>query len=174
MDQQSCFSFKPLTQEDFQILLPWFKEEHVGRWWPTPAAKELLKHFLKRIRSEDTFAFVVYLNDEPIGYIQYYYIDCTGEKVGKWLPELPKHTLGIDQFIGRPEYIGKGYGTQFIKQFIKYLSTELEPQVTAIIVDPDPTNQAAIRCYEKVGFKDKGIYNTPTGSMLLMEYHLKK
>jgi len=168
------FSFRKLTQEDFSILLPWFKEPHIEKWWPTPSADELLNHFLKRIRSKDTFPFLVFLNNQAIGYIQYYYIDPTQEKTGLSLPELPQNTIGIDQFIGKPEYIGRGYGTQFIQQFIEYLTNELEPATTTIIVDPDPSNQAAIRCYEKVGFKDRGIYTTSGGSLLLMQYEVNK
>jgi RimJ/RimL family protein N-acetyltransferase len=39
-----------------------------------------------------------------------------------------------------------------------------------IIVDPDPTNVAAIRCYETIGFKKLGEYQAPWGPALLMVY----
>ena len=85
------------------------------------------------------------------------------------MSELPSSTVGTDQFIGDLDYIGKGVGTRMIKEFITYLST-IEPKVTTIIVDPEPENRAAIRCYEKVGFKKVGVYELSWGPALLMRY----
>jgi len=165
-------TFKKLTENDIPLLYTWLEEPHVRQWWPTPKQDEVIEHFLARIRSKDTFGYMVYANDISIGYIQYYYIDRAQEKTGLWLPELPETTVGTDQFIGDLHYIGKGYGTFFIKEFINYLRT-IEPKMTTIIVDPDPANLAAIKCYEKVGFKREGTYTTPFGPSLLMRYDIR-
>lgn len=162
-------TFKKLIESDLPLLLSWFKEPHVQKWWPTPEKGELLGKFLQRIRSKDTFGYIVYFGDHPIGYIQYYYIDRTNKKAGSWLPPLPETTVGTDQFIGDPQYLGKGYGTLFIKQFINELK-KIEPTVTTIIVDPDPENFVAIRCYEKVGFTRIGVYDVSGEKHLLMRY----
>lgn len=53
--EQGTFQFQALSEENLSIVLPWFKESHVARWWPTPEPDELLEKFLKRIRSKDTF-----------------------------------------------------------------------------------------------------------------------
>jgi RimJ/RimL family protein N-acetyltransferase len=168
------FSFKLLAKDHLPILLRWFQQPHVQQWWPVPLQDEFFERFLRRIRSKDTVAYVVYSGEIPIGYIQYYYIDRAIEKTGGfWLPELPETTVGTDQFIGDPAYLGKGYGTLFIKQFIRDLITTLAPTITTIIVDPDPKNHIAIRCYEKVGFKQVGIFKVSDGSALLMRYDVK-
>lgn len=88
-----------------------------------------------------------------------------------WLPELPENTVGIDQFIGEVDCIGKGYGTLFIKEFIKHLQAENEG--ITVILDPDPENKAAIPCYEKVGFVTVGEYELPEnrGLVVLMRYN---
>ena len=166
------FTFTRVTDNDLPLLYSWFKQPHVSQWWPVPAGDEFFEKFLARIRSKDTFAFLATLNEAPIGYIQYYYIDRTQEKAGSWLPELPLTTVGTDQFIGESEYLNKGYGTRMIKDFIVHLAP-LEPTITTVIVDPDPTNLAAIRCYEKVGFTPMGTYTAPWGPALLMRYDLK-
>lgn len=165
------FRFTPITESDTALLFRWLREPHVNIWWPVLAANESLDAFLERIRSKDTRGFIVHYTGIPIGYIQHYPIDRSGEKSGKYLPELPETTVGTDQFIGDPAYIGKGYGTLFINAFIEYLR-HLEPTITTIIVDPDPTNAAAIKCYEKVGFKRMGTYTTPEYTFLLMRYDL--
>lgn len=171
--ENKYFTFKKLTQEDFKLLFNWFKEPHVSKWWPVPEENELLKKFLERIRSKDTFGYLILLQEEPIGYIQYYCIDSAHEKTGACLSELPKHAIGTDQFIGNLDCIGKGYGTAFIKQFITHIQ-EIEPTIKTIIVDPDPTNYAAIKCYEKVGFKRQQIYETSYGPVFLMRYDINQ
>lgn len=172
MHYDEKISFKKLAKDDVPLLVSWFANPHVRKWWPILEKDEVVEHFLKRIRSKDTFGYIIYLDDKPIGYIQYYYIDSTEEKAGKWFPQLPSGTIGTDQFIGDPDYIGKGIGTRMIKKFIEYLC-EIEPKMKSIIVDPEPTNYAAITCYEKVGFKRIGLYKRPDGPYLLMKYDIE-
>jgi RimJ/RimL family protein N-acetyltransferase len=171
-EQTMPFTFQPVTEKDLPLLYQWFQEPHVTQWWPVPKQEEdFFEHFLKRIRSKDTFPFMVLLNGKPIGYIQYYPLDISNNQ---WLPPMPSTTIGTDQFIGDPNYLGKGYGTHFLKAFIDYLTCTLAADITTIIVDPDPTNYAAIKCYEKVGFKHMGTYSAPWGPALLMRYDIQK
>lgn len=171
MKNNTIISFKKLSNADLPIFTNWFSNSHVRSWWPVPQKDELLEHFLKRIRSKNTFGYIVNPNDKPIGYIQYYYIDPQGEKTGKGLPKLPPNTIGTDQFIGEAQYIGKGIGTLMLKKFIQFLQ-EIEPKTKTIIVDPDPANLVAIRCYEKVGFNKIGTYQMSYGPCLLMQYDI--
>lgn len=75
--------FIPLTQKDFPLLLKWLETGHVKKWWDpeiswTPSAIEakytpytkgytLINNVKKAIK-----AFIVYIKEHPIGYIQYY------------------------------------------------------------------------------------------------------
>ena len=174
MSNDQAYTFRRVTAEDFLLIYRWFKEPYIAIWWPIPEHDEFFENFLKRIRSDNTFAYLCLLNDTPIAYIQYYYVERTHGKNGAWFPpELPATTVGTDQFIGIPDYIGKGHGTLLVKAFIDYLVQALEPTITTVVVDPDPENGAAIRCYEKVGFKRMGIYAAPWGNALLMRYDIK-
>ena len=86
--------------------------------------------------------------------------------------DLPKTTVGMDQFIGDVQNIGKGHGTLFIKEFI---TKQLQMfGITTVIVDTYPENAAAIRCYEKVGFKRLGIYQAPLGRTFLMKFTIDR
>lgn len=89
-----------------------------------------------------------YLDDNPIGFIQYYHANKVGED--QWSDEI-EGTVGIDQFIGEEKYINCGYGTQMIQKFIKKLFAS--QSITKIITDVDPHNLRAISCYKKAGFK---------------------
>lgn len=172
--EQAPFIFKNISSQDVPQLNTWFSSPHVSQWWPVPEKDEdVIEHFLKRIRSKDTFGYLVMLDGLSLAYIQYYHLDYAHQKTGAWLLSagLPATTVGIDQFIGDAHFLGKGYGTSFIKEFMRYLR-ELEPAITTVIVDPDPANHAAIRCYEKVGFKEVGVYTAPWGPALLMRYDM--
>jgi len=50
----------------------------------------------------------------------------------------------------------------------EFVATLFEEGAPRVIVDPNPANAAAIRCYEKVGFRRLGPIQTPDGEMLLM------
>lgn len=169
---QDKFTFKPLQQEDLPLLLKWFQELHVTQWWPVPKKEEdFFEHFLKRIRTQDTVAYLVLLNEIPIGYIQYYKLD---QRHQSWLPPLPEETIGTDQFIGEKEYLGKGYGTLMLKTFINFV-VQQDRSIKVIIVDPDPNNKAAVRCYEKVGFQTIGEFKNNFGEpALVMRYTIAK
>jgi RimJ/RimL family protein N-acetyltransferase len=43
-----------------------------------------------------------------------------------------------------------------------------DPEVTVVHTDPAPHNGRAIRCYEKAGFRQVGVMETPDGPALLM------
>jgi aminoglycoside 6'-N-acetyltransferase len=172
MKQQTVsynFAFKPIEKQNLLPLLPllhsWFQMPHIVQWWPVPRKDEdFFNSFLKRIRS-GTKPYLVLCNDLPIGYLQCYDVNLA---TNSWLPKLAGNMIGIDQFIGEPDYLGKGIGTLFIKKFVENLIAK-DGSLT-IVVDPDPTNAAAIRCYEKVGFKKHGEYQAPWGPALLMVY----
>jgi RimJ/RimL family protein N-acetyltransferase len=166
------FEFRKITDNDTPLMLEWFNEPLIQKWWPTPDEGQAIADFIQEIRSKNTFGYIVLLNKKPLGFIQYYHYDPTSIRTGQLVPDLPKKTIGIDQFIGDPKSVGKGYGTQMLKEFIVYLRT-IEPTITTIILDPKPDNIAAIRCYEKVGFKRLGVHDTPWGPTLLMRYDIE-
>ena len=105
----------------------------------------------KKIGSErkPIHAFIIYFDDAPIGYIQYYNaydfpID------GYQLNNLPKSLSAIDFLIGDENYLGKGIGTKSLELF---LDSHVFAKFDYAFVDPDSSNLAAIKTYENVGFK---------------------
>lgn len=164
-------SFRPVTLGDIPLLFAWFLAPHVHAWWAVPETEqEFSGYILEKVKGEKPFAFMVFLNDVPLGYIQYYYLNADLTADETWLPELPAGTVGIDQIIGEKSMLGKGYGTLFIKEFVVYLSTVVDPTITTVIADPDSANYGAIKCYEKIGFKNMGEYDAGWGMAALMRY----
>ena len=133
--------FRPLTSDDFPLLLQWLSKAHVKQWWDDSEetletvarnygeAEEGLERFIL-VKAEES-------GEKPLGYFQHYVV--------------PDGSIGIDQFIGEEDYINQGVGTAAIRMFVEMIMRKHEP--TSIILDPSPDNKRAIRCYEKVGFR---------------------
>jgi len=56
--------------------------------------------------------------------------------------------------IGDPEYRGKGHGAEAVRMILRYAFGELNLNRVGLNVNAD--NKAAIKCYEKNGFKHEG------------------
>ncbi|OEO32820.1 GNAT family N-acetyltransferase [Devosia insulae DS-56] len=159
-DAQFRYGFRPVTRADLPLLGRWLAEPHVAQWWDDPA--EGLKSIEGHIDSISVEPFIVELNGKPIGYIQSY--DPHLED-GHPYQDQRTGTLGIDQFIGPPELIGKGHGPRLIEAFVELLFDE---GAIRVIIDPDPANAAAIRAYEKAGFERFDTRHSEYGPALML------
>lgn len=166
--------FKPLEEKDMPLFFTWVKKPHIARWWKSGTYENFAeKYHPKKVAENYVFSFIIYVKDKPIGYIQY----CLADKAddGWWMKqhEQPAGTVGMDIIIGEIEYVGKGFGTMLVRKFVEKIFKETN--APKIIIDPDPTNMVAIRCYERVGFKrvreiaSPSFFDAPPGKLLLME-----
>ena len=143
------------------MMAHWLDEPHVAKWWgddPQQALTDIEDH----IDSISVEPFIVELDGKPIAYLQSY--DPHMED-GHPYQDQPFGTLGIDLSIGDPALIGKGHGPRMIDAFAAMLFEEGCPRV---IIDPDPSNAAAIRAYEKAGFTAFDTRTSEYGPALMM------
>ncbi len=153
-------SFKPLANTDFENLLKWLQQPHVKKWWDTDVnyTKEAIQEKFgsyvdgyKKTGSErkPIHVFIIYFDDTPIGYIQYYNA-YDFPRDGYQLDNLPNSLAAIDMFIGDENYLGKNIGSKSLELFLdSHVFTEFEHA----LVDPALTNSFAIDSYSKAGFK---------------------
>lgn len=160
----SMYEFKALAKEHFHILFQWLQNPHVRAWWDSENNWEdfELRH-LKMIEDPLIFPHIVYRNRIPVGYINYWFV----EEDPEFKSIFPADTVGTDQFIGEPDLIGKGIGSEFIRQFTNDLL--LKPGIGLVITDPDSQNLAAIRAYEKAGFKKTKLMVMSDETIQLLE-----
>ena len=164
------FTFTPLEDSHLALLCHWLNNPHVKEWWPDNLTdEEIKKKYRARIGDTVVVPFIIFMNDKPIGFIQYYHANQVGEG---WWPDETAGTVGIDQFIGEAELINRGYGRQIIRAFTQKLFAN--PAIKKIITDVDPKNLRAIRCYEHAGFKLVKEVKTPDGLAYLMELLLSE
>ncbi|MBX9851953.1 MAG: acetyltransferase [Cytophagaceae bacterium] len=88
------------------------------------------------------------LNKRPIGFMQI--IDPQQEESHYW-GEISEGYKAIDIWIGNESDLGKGYGTEMMRQAI--VRCFENKKVNAILIDPLASNKKAHRFYERLGFK---------------------
>jgi aminoglycoside 6'-N-acetyltransferase len=68
--------------------------------------------------------------------------------------EIEPNLRAIDIWIGPAEWLGRGVGTAMMTRMIDRCFAE--PNVEAIVIDPLTSNTAAIRFYQRLGFRPEG------------------
>lgn len=144
---------------------------HVKAWWDKDVdwTPELIREkyisYVKGYKLENGVAkaissYIIAIDDTPIGYIQLY--NAYDFFRSKPLTGLPSSLAAFDIFIGEELYLKKGISSKAIAQFLR----EYGKSYTHILADPECTNLAAIRAYEKSGFKK--MNEQPDGGKIWM------
>ncbi len=154
------YAFRTMSAEDLPRVRQWLAAPHVSQWWGDPDTQFTLVS--EDLDDPSMDQFIVAMDDRPFAYLQCY-------DPSAWpnhgFGALPNGTRGIDQFIGEPEMIDRGYGAAFIRLFVEDLLKTGTPRV---VTDPAPDNKRAVRAYEKAGFFTDRFVATPDGRALLM------
>lgn len=148
----SKIQFQPLRINDLRILHRWLNTDHIIQWYGKKSFsfEEVEKHYLPRIKGNDpTNSYIILFQNNPIGYIQMYLVEDD--------PELKEYvssegSAGLDLFVGESNYLGRGLGSEIMREFLKQVVFN-QPGISTCIVDPLPTNSRMIHVNEKVGFK---------------------
>jgi aminoglycoside 6'-N-acetyltransferase len=131
---------RPLTAEDIPQLTAIQAESSVARWWGEPedgAYEEKLDG------TEGVAAFAIEVDGEVVGLVQYHEDD----------DPMYRHA-GIDLFLSEAAQ-GLGLGTDAVRTVARHLIEDRGHH--RLVIDPAADNFAAIRAYEKAGFKPIGV-----------------
>ena len=151
---------RPVAVADAEALTRILADPAVARWWPN--------YDRARVNAEivadeaETTHWVIEVGNTVVGMIQ------------AWEePEAEFRHAGIDLFLD-PEVRGRGLGPEAIRAVAAWLVDERGHH--RMTIDPAAANEAAIRAYRKVGFREVGVLRRyqlmPDGSWidgLLME-----
>jgi RimJ/RimL family protein N-acetyltransferase len=142
-------SFRRLTEADVPLLHRWLNAPHVLEWWDRPPAQdEVRAKYLPRIAgSSDVTPYVILLEDAPLGYIQVYPV-----APGAWGLRGVAAGAGVDLLIGEAEYLHRGLGPRTLRAFLGEVVFR-DTAVSVCYIDPSTRNRAAIRAFEKAGFR---------------------
>jgi RimJ/RimL family protein N-acetyltransferase len=133
---ESPLELRPLAAGDEQELLRIHRTPEVASWWDQPEEGFPWDE-------PDSTRFTILVDGRIAGLIQY------------WEEQEPRYRhAGVDLFLD-PALHGRGVGTEAVTRLVDHLISERGHH--RITIDPALANAAAIRCYEKAGFRPVGV-----------------
>jgi ribosomal-protein-alanine N-acetyltransferase len=142
---------RPMTLEEADLVFAWLGDPEVNEFWGgrdrTRSKEEFLTdwkpYYFDGSEPERGRCFAIEAEGRPIGMIAYNAIIRRDRSVD------------IDVIIGEKAYWSRGYGTDAIRAFLRYLFEVVGMHRVAL--GTYATNARAIRCYEKCGFVREGV-----------------
>jgi aminoglycoside 6'-N-acetyltransferase len=131
---------RPAVDADAPALAAVLRDPAVAPWFGVGDADEIAREW---IEAEDAVAFVIEVDGEPAGSVQYY------EETD---PDY-RHA-GMDIFLATERH-GRGLGADALTVLARYLFEELGHH--RLVIDPAAANTRAIRAYERVSFRPVGL-----------------
>ncbi len=161
----SDVGFRPLGRDDLPLVYDWLGREHVRRWWGDRAGyDEAVAEYLDAIEGRDpTDLYVIVVAGEDAGLIQTYLLADYPEYAV--LVDAGDEAAGLDVFLGDTSLIGSGLGTHVIHAFVSEF-VFARPETRACVADPDVSNLASIRAFEKAGFTAVSTFTDPEDEQL--------
>jgi len=142
-----------LRVEDLPLLHRWLNTDFVNEWWERRpySYEEIVEKYTPRVAGHNpTRSFIAMDRDLPIGYIQSYLIRDYPDYSQSL--QVEDGAAGVDLFIGEAAYIHRGLGAPLLRRFLCQI-VFTAADVTSCVIGPDVSNKAAIRAYEKAGFR---------------------
>ncbi|WP_102275533.1 GNAT family N-acetyltransferase [Cytobacillus massiliigabonensis] len=142
-DYKQCISLRPLTKDDFKIVLNWSKDESfcsANGWARNCSPEELYKWWVNCVNnaSEDYIRIGLELNEKLIGYAD--------------LACIQDHTAELGIAIGDSCLWGKGIGYHSAISIMEYAIKNLG--ITTFKAETHEANIRSRRMLEKIGFKE--------------------
>jgi aminoglycoside 6'-N-acetyltransferase len=131
---------RPLRADDVPRLVEIGRQPEVARWWTSVTTEKLTA---KAAGLDDATGLAVLAEGDLVGMIQYHEEDD---------PEY--RSAGIDVFLSS-EVHGRGLGTDAVRTLAGWLVRERGHH--RVTIDPAVENPAAVRAYEKAGFRPVGV-----------------
>ena len=134
-------TLRPATMDDVPALAAVRARPEVRRWWR--GGTDLVAEVTRELTETDTGKLVIEHEGRTVGLIQWH---------AEQDPDY-RHA-GIDIYLD-PSVHGRGLGSDAIRTLARHLFEDHGHH--RITIDPAASNAAAIRCYEKVGFRPVGV-----------------
>ncbi|MDQ1615465.1 MAG: hypothetical protein QOJ60_1404 [Actinomycetota bacterium] len=131
-------TLRPVHREDAVALRELRASAKVARWWDPPEDPDWPCE-----EGGSSTRLTVLEDGALVGLAQW------------WAEEAPQYRhAGIDLFLD-PRVHGRGLGTDTVRTLARHLFEHVGHH--RVVIDPAAANAAAIRCYEKVGFRRVGV-----------------
>lgn len=144
--------FKPLEFSDLPTMHLWFNKMHVIKWYSKKkwSFQDIEAKYTPYILNKNGIeGFLIFFEDIPIGYIQYFPAESFYQLNTYKYPKIKK-SAGLDMFIGEEAFLGRGLSKTILREF---LDTVISKKYLYCITDPEIENIIARKTYSSAGFK---------------------
>jgi aminoglycoside 6'-N-acetyltransferase len=141
---KSRIRLREATIADLTLLQHWDEQDHIiasdpNDDWDWSTELNRTPEWREQLIAE--------LDGTPIGFIQI--IDPAKEESHYW-GDVPDNLRAIDIWIGEKENLGKGYGSEMMRQALQRCFSD--EKVLAVLIDPLESNTRAHKFYERLDF----------------------
>ena len=145
-------------KSDYELLFKWYQQKEIYSYFEQRILTydEIVKKYYPRTKlNAKVPVYMIEYNNKPIGIVQYQKIDKESQK----LYEIHDNdSYEVDIFIGELKNHNKGIGKESIELICNYLINKKNAKI--IVMCPLKSNNKAINCYKKAGFKILKYYKT--------------
>lgn len=145
-----------------KIIFAWLMEKHVQEFWDnTQDHKDDIINFMEGRNLPSSYAdgkfiyWIAFCDGEPYAMLMTIQETHKEDIDELKLANLSKtgNSYNIDYMIGNTKYLGMGYGTRTLIEFITFLRDSFDKKADTFLIDPATDNPRAKHVYEKAGFK---------------------
>lgn len=145
---------RPARDDDRAAIQAWLRRPEIQRWWGSLAAAEAEI----MIASETATAIrrMILLDGRAVGYGQAVDAGLTGDEE---MLGLAPGTWDVSLFIGEADLRGKGHGLAALRLLSEEVFSTTFALALSVLVSV--RNEAAVRIYEKAGFRWQRVLTDP-------------
>jgi RimJ/RimL family protein N-acetyltransferase len=151
-------SFRPVeVARDLDRLQHWLTSEHVEPYWELGAPLGTFReNLIERVETDHSTSYVGCLDGVPMSYWERYWpaADPLADHY-----DARETDQGVHLLIGPEEYLGQGYATALLRGMVARAFRQ--PETDRVVAEPDASNDAALRVFEKVGFQRRDQFYFP-------------
>lgn len=146
-------AFRPLAVDELPMLKGWFDQPHAAPWFRGGRSlAEVSDEFMRYFNGEEpVHSYVVTYDCAPMGLCQWELMADFPEAMRAYGATDPG-TVNVDVLIGDPSFARRGLGGPMVLRFLREIVFR-DARATVCLIDPRVENAAAIRAYEKAGFR---------------------
>jgi aminoglycoside 6'-N-acetyltransferase len=159
-----AYSLRAFTADDLPKMAQWLDTPALRQWWGDPAEQlALVTEDLGNPMMDQQIGLHA---AEAFAYLQSYPCHAWGAPQFR---DRPQGSHSVDICVGPPDMLGRGHGSAILRLYAKTL---LATGATDVVIDPDPDNERAVRCYRRAGFLDVALRISEDGDpVLVMDFH---
>ena len=151
---KEIIQFREVEPKDFKTIHKWLNEKHVREFFQPEEInlEQVISKYQPRLdENHPVIMHMALLDNNVFAYIQSYRV-MDFPKHSKTIEEV--HGFSIDYFIGEPQDINIGLGSQMINSYVTFAASELIPDEKDCFVSIRKDNLKSIHACKNAGFTE--------------------